>query len=104
MTSTTGGLIDFCEKNGIKNSAVNELIVKSSWFKSFKITIKEKYLEKPLNRNSGPKESSFEDFLIIENRVTRQWNQMANMYTLRYNIFVVKRDKKFVINNYNYEN
>ncbi len=48
MTSTTGELINFCEKNGIKNSAANELNVKSSWFKSFKITIEDKYLEKLL--------------------------------------------------------
>ncbi len=48
MTLTTGGLINFCEKNDIKNSAVNELNLKSSWFKSFKITIEEKYLEKLL--------------------------------------------------------
>ncbi len=48
MKSTDAGLIGFCEKNDIKNSAVTELNVKSSWYKSFKITMEEKYLEKLL--------------------------------------------------------
>ncbi len=46
MKSTDAGLTSFCEKNEIKNIAVTELNVKSSWYKSFKRTMEEKYLEK----------------------------------------------------------
>ncbi len=46
MKSTDAGLISFCEKNEIKNITVTELNVKSSWYKSCKITMEEKYLEK----------------------------------------------------------
>ncbi len=46
MKSTDAGLTSFCEKNEIKNIAVTELNAKSSWYKSFKITMEEKYLEK----------------------------------------------------------
>ncbi len=46
MNSTDAGLTSLCEKNEIKNIAVTERNVKSSWYKSFKITMEEKYLEK----------------------------------------------------------
>ncbi len=46
MKSTDAGLTSFCEKNEIKNIAVTELNVKTSWYKSFTITMEEKYLEK----------------------------------------------------------
>ncbi len=46
MKLTDAGLTSFCEKNEIKNIAVTELIVKSSWYKSFKITMEQKYLQK----------------------------------------------------------
>ncbi len=45
MKSTDAGLTSLCEKNEIKNIAITELNVKSSWYKSFKITMEEKYLE-----------------------------------------------------------
>ncbi len=48
LSATTDNLINFCENKGIQKCAANELSVKSSWFKAFKITIEEKYLEKLL--------------------------------------------------------